>query len=385
MTLTQTWLLYQRPSRRNRGRFGGGPGWLLDRKGLQVDRLLLEDPRRLLPLLLVVVKPRPGGDQLADDHVLLQAAQTVDLARDRCLGEHPGGLLEGRRREPRGRVQGRLDQAEQHGLRGGGLAALRQRPRVGLLVLPLRDDLARQQSGVARRVDADLPHHLAHDHLDVLVVDVHTLRPVDLLHLVHEERLHRLLAQDVEQLLRGDGAFGDLLARLDEHLLPIATVELRPDADLVRNRVLAHLLVQGPDRDLLGRHRDLAGVPRPQAAAFGVARQLLALHDFVAGLDQHLHLALERVADLELLLGRHAHAARAFLPDDLELSVDLGDDRLALRDASLEQLLHAGQALGDVHAGHTAGVERAHGQLRARLTDRLRGDDAHRLADLRSE
>ena len=46
----------------------------------------------------------------------------------------------------------------------------------GPLPFPLRDDLAGQQVGVARGVDADLPHHLADDHLDVLVVDVHALR-----------------------------------------------------------------------------------------------------------------------------------------------------------------------------------------------------------------
>ena len=36
----------------------------------------------------------------------------------------------------------------------------------------------------------------------------------------------------------------------------------------------------------------------------------------------------------------------------------------------------------DVGAGHTTGVERAHRQLRSGLADRLRGDDADRVADL---
>ena len=58
---------------------------------------------------------------------------------------------------------------------------------------------------------------------------------------------------------------------------------------------------------------------------------------------------------------------------------DLG---LALGDAGLEQLLDARQAGGDVHArGDAAGVERPHGQLRARLADGLGGDDADRLAE----
>src|SRR5713226_1325794 len=195
---------YQAPAHKKRG--ARTPPFCrtadLDRQRLQVDRLLFEDPGGLLALLLVVVEPGPGGDELADDDVLLEPAQTVHLAADRGLGEHAGGLLERRRRKPRGGVQGGLDEPEQHGLGGGRLAALRQSFRVALLVLPLRDDLAREQAGVAGRVDADLPHHLPHDHLDVLVVDVHALAAVDLLDLVDQERLDRLFAEDVEQLLR---------------------------------------------------------------------------------------------------------------------------------------------------------------------------------------
>src|SRR4029077_5871755 len=176
--------------------------------------------------------------------------------------------------------------------------------------------------------------------------------------------------------------FGDLLARPDQHLLAVAPVELRPDANLVRNRILAHLLVESAHRDLLRGHMGLARVSRPNPVALGVARDLLAFHDVVAALDCGLQLGVQRVRDLELLLGGHAHLARAFLADDLELAVDLGDDGLALRDASLEKLLHARQALGDVHSGHAAGVERTHGELSARLADRLRGDHADRLADL---
>ncbi len=64
-------------------------------------------------------------------------------------------------------------------------------------------------------------------------------------------------------------------------------------------------------------------------------------------------------------------------------AVLLGDLREALRLARLEQLDHARQAVRDVRAGDAAGVERAHRQLRARLADRLRGDDSDRVADLR--
>ncbi len=68
---------------------------------------------------------------------------------------------------------------------------------------------------------------------------------------------------------------------------------------------------------------------------------------------------------------------------DRDDAVLLGDLREALGLARLEQLDHARQAVRDVGAGDAAGVEGAHRQLRAGLADRLRRDDAHRVADLR--
>ena len=54
----------------------------------------------------------PGRNQAAHDDVLLQALQRVDLAVDRSVGEHPGGLLERRRREEGAGLQRRLGDAE---------------------------------------------------------------------------------------------------------------------------------------------------------------------------------------------------------------------------------------------------------------------------------
>ena len=56
----------------------------------------------------------PGGrrDQLADDHVLLQAREAVDLALERRVGEDLRGLLEGGRREEGVRGQRGLGDAE---------------------------------------------------------------------------------------------------------------------------------------------------------------------------------------------------------------------------------------------------------------------------------
>ena len=68
---------------------------------------------------------------------------------------------------------------------------------------------------------------------------------------------------------------------------------------------------------------------------------------------------------------------------DRDDALDLGHLGQALGLARLEQLHDARQAVRDVRAGDAAGVERPHGQLRAGLADRLRGDDADRIADLR--
>ena len=139
--------------------------------------------------------------------------------------------------------------------------------------------------------DAHAAQHLPDDRLDVLVVDLHALEPVDLLHFVHQVAGQFLLAQHLEDVVRVGRAVHHRLAGLH----PVA-------------RVHADVLALG-DQVLLG-----------QVGA------LLAVH--LRGDDQ-LALALGVLAE------RH-HA------------VDLRDDRVILRLARLEQLGHAGQTARDV-------------------------------------
>ena len=70
---------------------------------------------------------------------------------------------------------------------------------------------------------------------------------------------------------------------------------------------------------------------------------------------------------------------------DRDLAGGLGHLRQALRFTRLEELDDARQALGDVLARDTTGVEGAHGQLGAGLADRLGGDDPDRVADVDRE
>src|SRR5690606_5878522 len=177
---------------------------------------------------------------------------------------------------------------------------------------------ARQELGPARVDDRHSLEHLANDDLDVLVVDEHALRAVDLLDLLGQVDLHRPWAKHAQQLVRIDGALGELLADLD--VVAVLLAQLHPLGDLVVGDLVAAVV----------RHDD--DLPRP-----------VSLFD--------------------------ANPAGG-----------LRDRGLALGDPRLEDLLHPGQTLGDVLTGDTTGVERPHRQLRARLADGLRGDDADRLA-----
>ena len=61
---------------------------------------------------------------------------------------------------------------------------------------------------------------------------------------------------------------------------------------------------------------------------------------------------------------------------------DLRDDRKSFRFSRLEKLLDTGKTLCDISAGNTTGMERTHGQLCTRLTDRLCGNDSDRFTNL---
>ena len=65
----------------------------------------------------LIMRAGAGRDQPADDDVLLEAVERVDLAVDGGLGEHARGLLERRRRDERAGLQRRLGDAEQHRMR----------------------------------------------------------------------------------------------------------------------------------------------------------------------------------------------------------------------------------------------------------------------------
>ncbi len=76
--------------------------------------------------------------------------------------------------------------------------------------------IAPEQRSVARIGDLHLAQHLAHDDLDVLVVNFDALEAINFLHFVDQVFLQFLRSADFENFVRNDRTFGQLLAFLHE-------------------------------------------------------------------------------------------------------------------------------------------------------------------------
>src|SRR6266567_3615402 len=254
----------------------------------------LEPLRRLDLDLVVAVNARARRDEMADDDVLLQPQQVVPRAADRRVGQHPRGLLERRRRNERLRRQARLGDPQEQRLVGRGLAALLHhavlRVGEGLLihVLPLQE---LRGPGLD---DLHLLQHLADDHADMLVVDLHALQPVHLLDLVEQILLHRPWALDPQNVVRVHRSLGKAVA--GAHAVALVHAQVLTGRHLVQLR----LPLLGVDVDLALAALDLA---EPHGAVdLGDRRRILG----PPGLEQlgHARQAARDVARL-VRLARH--------------------------------------------------------------------------------
>ena len=217
----------------------------------------------------MVGEPGSRRDQASDDDVLLQAAQGILLAGDRGFGEHPGGLLERSRRYEGLRGQGGLGDAEQHTLVVHWLLVLLDERLVDFTQARVLDLLTADELGIAGPHHLHLAQHLPHDHLDVLVVDLHPLQAIDLLDLVDDvlgEGLDTVQADDVV------GAQGTMA-----HHLTLLNVLAFKDIDAApfRNQGLHGIaLGRGDHQPLLA----LGGAAETDhARSFGEHRRLLGL------------------------------------------------------------------------------------------------------------
>src|ERR1017187_8020423 len=235
--------------------------------------------------LTVILQAGAGRNQAAHDHVLLQAAEVINLAVDGGFGEHARGLLEGGRGNERIGGERCLRDAQQHGFALRRTAAGFAGFEILCAELELVDYFFRQEFGVADVFHLHPAHHLAGDDFQVLVVDVDALQTVDFLNLVDQVLLQFLFTEDSQDVVRVAGSVHERLAGF--HALAFLDVDV-------------HAAGQG----------------------------ILALFPFVA-LD----------IDFALALGNFAV---------LHDAVDLRDDGRLARLARFEQFHHARQTAGDV-------------------------------------
>ena len=336
---------------------------------------------------LVVGQTRACGDQATDDDVLLQATQVVALAHDGRLGQHPGGFLEGSRRDERVGGQRGLGDAQQDVFIRRRQLAFVVHLVGGIQELAALDLLAHDEVGAARCGDDHATQHLANDHLDVLVVDLHALQSVDVLHLVHDVARQRLDAQQAQDVVRIGRAVHDHLALVDHLTIVHQHVLLFRDQELVGVAVQVGddqtLLALGvlAERDRTGDLCQHAGIlGRTGFEQLGHPRQtpgnVPVLLGFLRDTCQHLadgHLLAiahgdqraHREADLHRVIGAGDLHFLARLVDQLHRGTDvlgtrtppLGiDDHLRGQTGDLVDLLGHGHAFLDVLEAHRTAV-----------------------------
>src|SRR5205807_2230816 len=156
-----------------------------------------------------------GGNEAAHNDVFLETAEIVHLPGDGSFGKHARGFLEARRGDERIGRERRLGDAQKQRPAGSGTAAALD----GFVVLLAEAEfihlLFEEEVGIADVFDLDPAHHLACDHLDVLVVDVHALEPVNLLNSVDQISLGELLAKNRKKVMEVERPVDEGLAGLD--------------------------------------------------------------------------------------------------------------------------------------------------------------------------
>ena len=222
-----------------------------------------------------------------------------------------------RREEAFGRER-RLCYSQKHSCSHGRPAAALL--DLGILLLKAENihHLAREHGCISCVVYLALLEHLANNYLQVLVGDFNTLHSVNELYFSEQVCLNSFYALNLENIRRIDGAFCQLVARLDSlAFLNLDSGAIRYGVDLLLSQ--------------LGSNRDLA--------------------------------LFLRIAD--------GHS-----------SAYLTDDSLTARLSRFEKLFDSGQTLSNIVTRDAAGVEGSHRKLRTRLADSLRRNNADRLADV---
>src|SRR6185312_14426615 len=282
----------------------------------------------------VVLHAGAGRDEASHDDVLFQTAQVVHRSVDGGFGENARGLLERRRGDERIRGERCFRDAQEQRTARGRLASLRNHPLVLFAEAELINLLLQQERSVAHVFDLHPAHHLADDHFNVLVRDVHALQAIDFLDFVHQVSLEFLFAQHGKNVMRVERAIHERLAGLD------AFAFLHVNVHAARYRVLFFGAIVGLHVKFALTFRNLAELDRAiNLADDGGLMRLAGLEQFndarqttgdvfgLGGLTRNLRQHIARMNGVAV--GNHQVSARRHQVALAALALD-HQSRLAL-------------------------------------------------------
>src|SRR5947199_173230 len=125
--------------------------------------------------LAVLRKSGACRNQMAHDDIFLKSAKTIDFAKCRRLGEHAGCILERGSRDKAIGFERSFRDPEKHRRGFGRLSTLLNHALILCFKIESIDLIAPKQRSIAGIGDLYFAQRLAHDDLDVFVVDLHAL------------------------------------------------------------------------------------------------------------------------------------------------------------------------------------------------------------------
>ena len=154
-----------------------------------------------------------GWYKFTNNDVLLKAKQRIHLALNDRVSQDAGRLLEGSSRQEGVRGKRGLRDTHEHRRIGSlleiDLAVLNTLTNLAVLSLQLAllHITAGQKRRIAAFVHTNLLHHLTNDNLDMLIVDINALHPVNLLDFLNQVILNGLCTTDGKHVVRIDRTF----------------------------------------------------------------------------------------------------------------------------------------------------------------------------------
>ena len=152
-----------------------------------------------------------GRNEVAHDHVFFEPTKPIHLTKRSRFGKHASRILERCGRNEAIGLERSLGNSQQYWHRFCGFTTLLDHALVFRFEVQFIDLITPQQRRVAGIGDLHLAQHLPHNDLDVLIVNLYALEPVNFLNFVDQVFLQVLRSTHFQDFVWYHRAFGELL------------------------------------------------------------------------------------------------------------------------------------------------------------------------------